>query len=56
MIKLKDLLKENATNPLTVYHGTGKSFRRFNLNKTTQGIIWFTSNKNNILSGDVGAE
>ena len=56
MIKLKDLLFENATKPLTVYHGTGKSFRRFNLDKTTQGIIWFTSNKNNILSGDVGAE
>jgi len=56
MIKLKDLLSENATKPLTVYHGTGKSFRRFNLDKTTQGIIWFTSNKNNILSGDVGAE
>jgi hypothetical protein len=56
MIKLKDLLFENATKPLTVYHGTGKSFRRFNLKKTTQGIIWFTSNKNNILSGDVGAE
>ena len=56
MIKLKDLLFENATKPLTVYHGTGKSFRRFDLNKTTQGIIWFTSNKNNILSGDVGAE
>ena len=56
MIKLKDLLSENVAKPLTVYHGTGKSFRRFNLDKTTQGIIWFTSNKNNILSGDVGAE
>jgi len=41
---------------LIVYHGTGKSFKNFDLEKTTQGIIWFTSNKNQILNKEIGAE
>jgi len=56
MIKLKDLLFEIESKKLIVYHGTGKSFNRFNLKKTTQGIIWFTSDKDKILKGEVGAE
>ena len=43
-------------NPLVVYHGTDKKFTTFNMKKTTQGIIWFTSNKGDIEAGEVGAQ
>ena len=56
MVKLKDLLNEIRSKPLTVYHGTDSEFKEFDLNKSTQGIIWFTSNKNKILSNEVGAQ
>ena len=55
MIKLKSLITENVA-PLVVYHGTGEKFERFSLSKSTQGIIWFTSDKNKILAGEVGAQ
>jgi hypothetical protein len=55
MIKLKDILNENSSI-LTVYHGTGEKFRRFNLKNSTQGIIWFTSNKEKIIKGEAGAQ
>jgi len=42
--------------PIMVHHGTGSKFKKFNLKKTTQGIIWFTNNKSAIESGDVGAQ
>lgn len=54
MITLKDFLVESKK--LLVYHGTGKSFNRFDLKKTTQGIIWFTSDKDSILNNEIGAE
>ena len=54
MIKLKNILLEN-NHPLIVYHGTGNKFRKFNTKKSTQGIIWFTSNKEKILKHEVGA-
>jgi hypothetical protein len=38
------------------YHGTGGRFRKFNLKYSTQGIIWFTSNKQEVLDGNVGAQ
>ena len=53
-MSLKDFLVESKK--LIVYHGTGKSFNRFDLSKTTQGIIWFTSDKDRILNGETGAE
>lgn len=56
MIKLRDILFENQVKKLIVYHGTGKRFNKFDLKKTTQGIIWFTSNKDKIIRGDIGAE
>jgi len=56
MIKLKDILFETRLNKMIVYHGTGKRFKRFDLKRTTQGIIWFTSNRDKILSGEAGAE
>lgn len=41
--------------PRVVYHGTSKKFSQFNLKKAPQPIIWFTTNKDAIASGDVGA-
>jgi hypothetical protein len=57
MIKLKSLIVEQKTEQkFIVYHGTGTRFRKFNLKKSAQGIIWFTSKKENITSGDgIGA-
>lgn len=37
-----------------VYHGTGHKFRRFR--RGTQGIIWFSSNRDKIISRDAGAQ
>lgn len=54
MIKLKNLLFENVS-PLLVYHGTNSFFNKFSLKKSTQGIIWFTSDKQKILNKEVGA-
>jgi len=45
-----------AGKPARVFHGTDKKFNSFNLNKTTQGIIWFTSDKASVEAGDVGAQ
>jgi hypothetical protein len=55
MIKLKSLLSENIKGKLTVYHGTRAPFKTFNIKNSTQGIIWFTSNKEKIINGEVGA-
>lgn len=55
MIKLKSLIPKQAAKPLTVYHGTDKAFKRFNLELSTQGIIWFTSDKDKILNKEAGA-
>lgn len=38
-----------------VYHGTDTKFNRFSLKTSTQGILWFTSKKENILNGNTGA-
>jgi hypothetical protein len=57
--KTNRILKEAAA-PLPpvyrVYHGTATRFRTFNVKKSTQGIIWFTSKKDRILKGEVGAQ
>lgn len=54
-MKFKQYLESSViTQP--VYHGTDRKFKTFNLKKTTQGLIWFTSNKAAIKSGDVGAQ
>ena len=43
-------------SPFIVYHGTSKKFSKFNIKKATQGIIWFTSNKESVEAGEVGAQ
>ena len=47
---------DNNGKPLVVYHGTNSKFKKFNLKKATQGIIWFTTNKKEIESGTIGAQ
>jgi hypothetical protein len=42
-------------NPLKVYHGTNAHFNQFDLDYCAMGIIWFSSNKDTILSGESGA-
>ena len=43
--------------PKIVYHGTGKKFKRFSSKYSTMGgIIWFTTNKESIEKGEVGAK
>ena len=55
MIKLKSLMFEDAKHPLVVYHGTSAKFNKFSLQKSTYGTIWFTSDKEKIISGNAGA-
>jgi hypothetical protein len=54
-IKLKPLMPESTVAPLIVYHGTGQVFKKFDINQAAQGIIWFASDKEKILSGNSGA-
>jgi hypothetical protein len=42
--------------PLVVYHGTAKKFTKFSFKDAGQKIIWFTSDKNAIDKGEVGAQ
>lgn len=39
-----------------VYHGTNKEFDKFDLNLTTQGIIWFTDSIESIQKGEHGGQ
>lgn len=54
--ELNDLLNEQILNETTykVYHGTNQKFGKFNLNKTAQGIIWFTDSIDSIKNGEHG--
>lgn len=49
------VVDENG-KPLVVYHGTNSRFRKFNLKKTTQGLIWITSDKSKIEKQESGAQ
>lgn len=46
----------NDGSPRIVYHGTGENFRRFSMKKSVMGgITWFTTDKEKIGKGEVGA-
>lgn len=52
-------LDENSPLPLReqeyiVYHGTNNQFDKFDLNKATQGIIWFTDSIDSIKNNTHG--
>lgn len=42
-------------NPLVVYHGTNKSFKKIDMDKGAMGTFWFTSDRAAIEAGEVGA-
>lgn len=42
-------------NPLVCYHATKVDFKSFSFKNALQKIIWFTSNKEDILNKSVGA-
>jgi hypothetical protein len=46
---------DDAGKPLICYHGSNKNIQTFNSNRSAQGVFWFTSDKNKILSGESGA-
>ena len=46
---------DSQGNPLVVYHGTNQEFQNFDLDQSAMGTIWFTSNKDSIISGESGA-
>lgn len=47
----------SSGEPQVVHHGTGSKFKKFNPKKATMGgIFWFTSNREAIESGDIGAQ
>ncbi len=46
---------DDAGNPLVCYHGSSKKFSTFNSKHSAQGIFWFSSDKNKIVSGNSGA-
>ena len=48
------IVDENG-EPLVVYHGTKKRFNKFNSKYSSQGVFWFSSDKDKILKGESGA-
>jgi hypothetical protein len=46
---------DGTGKPLICYHGSNKNIQSFNPNRSAQGVFWFTSDKNKILSGESGA-
>ena len=60
-MKITNIIKEELQNILNektykVYHGTNEKFGKFNFNKTTQGIIWFTDSIDSIQKGEHGGQ
>lgn len=50
------IINDDGT-PRVVYHGTGKVFRRFSMKHAAMGgITWFTTNKEAIEKGEIGAD
>ena len=46
----------NDKKPLIVYHGSNKKFNSFDLGKTSERLLWFSSDRNKIESGESGAD
>lgn len=55
-VEKKKYTKKNLTEAIgPVYHGTNDKFEKFDLDKTTMGDIWFSSNRETIERGESGA-
>lgn len=48
------VVDENG-EPLVLYHGSNDNIVSFNTKKSAQGVFWFSSDKDKILSGKSGA-
>jgi len=46
--------KSMKPNTYKVYHGTSQEFSDFDIDKATQGIIWFTDSRESIEKGEHG--
>jgi len=56
-VKISEAVQEgNQRGEYIVYHGTNEKFSRFSLNKSAQGIIWFTDSIESIQRGDHGGQ
>lgn len=53
MKTFKQLITESI---LTVYHATASDFKKFDLNKHTQKIIWFTNDIEGLQKREKGAQ
>ena len=54
MIKLLDLLTE-GTKKIIAYHGSYIPIKKFDTSYSAQGVFWFSTDKDKILSGTSGA-
>ena len=54
--QIKKLVEDiiNPNNTYKVYHGTNNKFKKFDFNKATQGIVWFTDNIDSIKNQEHG--
>lgn len=52
---VKEVDNLSKIKPKTIYHGTDKVFKDFDVRKTPDGSIWFTDNKSSITKGESGA-
>ena len=50
------LVENKSINNLKVYHGTNNKFHTFDLDKSIDGVVWFTNNKQSIINGTTGGE
>ena len=46
---------KKAKSSNTYYHISKQKFTRFDPTKTAQGILWFANNKEDLISGQLGA-
>lgn len=44
-----------VANTITAYHGTNQDFDRFDRSMGAQGVIWFSTDVNDIINGTSGA-
>jgi hypothetical protein len=55
-IDKKQEIQSLNENVYKVYHGTNEKFSQFSLNRSTQGIIWFTDSIDSIKNNEHGGQ
>lgn len=60
-MEIKGIIKEEFDKLINeqtyqVFHGTNNRFQNFDLNKTAEGVIWFTDSKESIINGSHGGD